>query len=149
MGVYSNTQIREAVKTGHIICEPFNPKHVAHASLDITLGYYYYRTERTGDHTLYNPFDELDVERYFSGPYVAIDHKDWCDGNGIKLLKGIPPNQPVIPLKPGERILAHTHEFFGIHPPGAYELKSRSSWAATVSPYVLTLAGLILAISTA
>lgn len=128
MGVFSNIQIREAIKDGHIICEPFNPKHVAHASLDITLGYYYYRTERTGDHTHYNPFDELDVERYFSGPYEAINHKDWCDENGIKPLYGIPLNHPVIPIKPGERILAHTHEFFGIHPPGAYELKSRSSW---------------------
>jgi deoxycytidine triphosphate deaminase len=104
VGVYSNTQIKNAFKEGHIICVPFNPKHVAHASLDVTLGYYYYKTERSGDRTVYNPFDEEDVYRYFDGPH------------------------PIIPLKPGERILAHTHEFFGINPPGAYELKSRSSW---------------------
>lgn len=128
MGVFSNTQIRQAVKENHILCRPFNPKHVSHASLDVTLGYYYYRTEKTGDQTVYNPFDEIDVDRYFDGPHKAVKHKDWCALNGRKLLKGIPPNHPVIPLKPNERILGHTHEFFGIKPPGAFELKSRSSW---------------------
>lgn len=128
MGVYSNTEIRRALKDGHIVCVPFTPRHVAHASLDVTLGNYYYRTERASDHTVYNPFDEGDVERYFSGPHIAVTHREWADDNGMKLLAGIPASHPVIPLKPGERILAHTHEFFGIKPPGAYELKSRSSW---------------------
>jgi deoxycytidine triphosphate deaminase len=128
MGVFSNIQIKRALSHGHIVCEPFNPKHIAHASLDVTLGYYYYRTERTGYHALYNPFDETDVNRYFDGPHEAVMHQDWCDKHGMKLLRGIPANHPVIALKPGERILAHTHEFFGINPPGALELKSRSSW---------------------
>ena len=128
MAVYSNVQIREAIKEGHIVCTPFNPKHVAHASLDVTLGYYYYRTERSKDHPVYNPFDEGDVNRYFEGWLKAEPHKKWCDENGVKPLKGIPLSHPVIPIRPGERILAHTHEFFGIKPPGAYELKSRSSW---------------------
>ena len=48
--------------------------------------------------------------------------------SGFKPLVGIPDDHPVIALKPGERILAHTHEFFGIKPPGACEVKSRSSW---------------------
>lgn len=128
MSVFSNTQILNAIKEGHIVCTPFNPKHVAHASLDVTLGHYYYRTERADDHTIYNPFDESDVKRYFQGALEAIDHKKWCDDYGLKPLNGIPLHHPVIPLKPGERILAHTHEFFGILPPGAFELKSRSSW---------------------
>lgn len=128
MGVLSNIQIRERFTAGAIVCVPFNPKHVAHASMDVTLGYYYYRTEHVGDHTMYNPFDEKDVNRYFDGPHKAIPHKEWAAVHGMKLLKGIPENHPVIALKPGERILAHTHEFFGIKPPGAYELKSRSSW---------------------
>jgi deoxycytidine triphosphate deaminase len=128
MAVYSNQQIAQALKEGQIVCTPFNPKHVSHASLDVTLGQYYYRTERADDHTIYNPFDEVDVQRYFEGAILAITHKKWCDENGLKLLRGIPANHPVIPLKPGERILAHTHEFFGIKPPGAFELKSRSSW---------------------
>jgi deoxycytidine triphosphate deaminase len=125
---YSNKQIREAIENGHILCHPFNPKHVAHASLDVTLGYYYYRIEKMNERTIYNPFDKEDVERYFDGPYKALPHEQWCKLNGFKPLNNIPPDHPVISLKPGERILAHTHEFFGIKPPGAYEVKSRSSW---------------------
>jgi deoxycytidine triphosphate deaminase len=128
MGVFSNTQIEEAIKNEHIVCAPFNPRHVSHASLDVTLGHYYYQTERAEDHPVYNPFDEIDVKRYFEGAKTAVPHKQWCDENGLKLLKGIPANHPIIPVRPGERILAHTHEFFGIKPPGACEVKSRSSW---------------------
>jgi deoxycytidine triphosphate deaminase len=128
MGVFSNLQIEDAIKSGHILCEPFNKKHVSHASLDVTLGHYYYRTEQAEGHPVYNPFDEGDVKRYFEGALAAVTHKEWCDQNGIKLLRGIPANHPVIPIRPGERILAHTHEFFGILPPGACEVKSRSSW---------------------
>lgn len=129
MGVYSNTQIRQAIKDGHIICRPFNDKYVSHASLDVTLGYYYYRIERMNERNIYNPFDREDVERYFDGPYKAVTHKQWCDINGVRPLVGIPDDHPVISIKPGERILAHTHEFFGILPPGAYDLRARSSWA--------------------
>lgn len=128
MSVYSNTQILQAVSSGHIVCVPFNPKHVSHASLDVTLGHYYYRTERSGHQRLYNPFDEADVMRYFGEQRQAVPHGEWCKENGFTPVKGIPLDHPIIALRPGERILAHTHEFFGITPPGAYELKSRSSW---------------------
>lgn len=126
--VYSNKQILGAVESGHIICTPFNPKHVSHASLDVTLGYHYYRIERMNERTIYNPFDREDVERYFDGPYKAMPHSEWAKLNGFKPVANIPLDHPVIALKPRERILAHTHEFFGILPPGAYEVKSRSSW---------------------
>lgn len=128
MGVYSNTQIRQAIEEGHIVCVPFEPKHVAHASMDVTLGYYYFQTDQSKKGYVYNPFDETDVRRYFGSPRQAVLHQDWCNQNGVRLLENIPSDHPVIPLRPGERILAHTHEFFGINPPGAYEIKSRSSW---------------------
>jgi len=128
MSVYSNTQIIQALDEGHIVCVPFDAKHVSQASLDITLGHNYFRTERTGDHTVYNPFDKQDVHRYFGQSKEAIPHEQWCRENGMLPLEGIPLDHPVIPLRPGERILAHSHEFFGILPPGACELKSRSSW---------------------
>jgi deoxycytidine triphosphate deaminase len=128
MSVYSNTQIRKAIDDGHIICHPFQKKHVSHASLDITLGYYYYRIEKMNERTVYNPFDKEDVERYFDGPYKALPHGEWCALNGFKPVNNIPLDHPVISLKPRERILAHTHEFFGILPPGACEVRSRSSW---------------------
>src|SRR3990167_2803968 len=99
MGVFSNTQILEAIGAGHIVCEPFVAKNVSHASLDVTLGHYYYRTERSKDHPVYNPFEKQDVERYFEGALKATSHKQWCDENGVKPLKGIPPNHPVIPIR--------------------------------------------------
>src|SRR3954465_12190917 len=128
MSVLSNTQIRQYLADDHIVCHPFNPQNVSHASLDVTLGYYYYRIEPANERTIYNPFDREDVERYFDGPYKAMPHSEWCALNGFKPIVGIPDDHPVIALKPGERILAHTHEFFGIKPPGACEVKSRSSW---------------------
>ena len=128
MAVYSNIQIKAAIDDGHILCHPFNPKHISHASLDVTLGHYYYRIERMNERTIYNPFDREDVERYFDGPYRAMPHGEWCKLNGFQPVNNIPLDHPVISLKPRERILAHTHEFFGIKPPGAYEVKSRSSW---------------------
>jgi len=128
VSVFSNTQIRAAIEQGHIICAPYEPKHVSEASLDITLGYHYYKTELQYTRTIYNPFDREDVERYFAGPYKAMPHAQWATLNGFLPVKNIPDEHPVIALKPGERILAHSHEFFGIKPPGACELKSRSSW---------------------
>jgi deoxycytidine triphosphate deaminase len=128
MAVYSNIQIQKAIDEEHIICHPFDPKHISHASLDVTLGYYFYRIERMNERTIYNPFDAEDVERYFDGPYKAMTHEEWCKLNGFRPVNNIPLDHPVISLKPRERILAHTHEFFGIKPPGAYEVKSRSSW---------------------
>lgn len=127
-GVYSNKQIKAAIKDGHIVCRPYNENHVAHASLDVTLGYYYYRTGQAKRGYIYNPFSAKDVDRYFGKIQQAVPHKDWCAENGVQLFDNIPPEHPVIPLRPGERILAHTHEFFGIKPPGAYMVKARSSW---------------------
>lgn len=130
MGVYSNTQITAAINDGTIVCVPFNPRHVSEASLDFTLGHYFYKQEDQAEHSgVYNPFDESDVARYFKGPLAAIPHKEWCDKNGLKPFDNIPLDHPIIVLRPGERILAHTHEFVGIRAHGgACEVKSRSSW---------------------
>lgn len=130
MGVYSNTEIMSAVDDGTIVCVPFNPRHVSEASLDFTLGHYFYKQEYQPEASgIYNPFDEGDVSRYFKGPLEAIPHQEWCEKNDKELFTNIPPDHPIIVLQPGERILAHTHEFVGIRAHGgASEVKSRSSW---------------------
>lgn len=129
MSVYSNTEILTAVNDGTIVCVPFTPDNVSEASLDFTLGHYFYKQEFEEDARVYNPFDESDVARYFKGPLVAQAHKEWCDKNGYQLFANIPEDHPIIVLRPGERILAHTHEFVGIRTHGgACEVKSRSSW---------------------
>lgn len=129
MSVYSNTEIKAAVEDQTIVCVPFNSNNVSEASLDFTLGHYFYKQEYEEDNKVYNPFDKGDVSRYFKGPLEAMTHKDWCDKYGYKLFKNIPADHPIIVLRPGERILAHTHEFVGIRTHGgAAEVKSRSSW---------------------
>lgn len=128
MAVYSNTQIKQAINYGHIILHPYKEANIAGSSVDVTLGHYYFRTERAIDKTIYNPFDEVDVNRYFGKVQKAIPHKKWCDEMGAKPLKGIPLNHPVIPIGPGERILGHTHEFVGIKAPGTSTMQARSTW---------------------
>ena len=130
MSVYSNTEIKAAIQDKTIVCVPFSERHVSEASLDFTLGHYFYKQEYQPEATgVYNPFDQEDVKRYFKGPLEAMPHKEWCDKHGLKLFENIPENHPIVVLRPGERILAHTHEFVGIRSHGgACEVKSRSSW---------------------
>lgn len=129
MSVYSNTDIEAAIANDTIVSVPYNPSNVSEASLDFTLGHYFYKQEYEEDNKVYNPFDRNDVARYFKGPLEAMVHKDWCDKYGYKLFDNIPADHPIIVLRPGERILAHTHEFIGIRTHGgAAEVKSRSSW---------------------
>lgn len=130
MGVYSNTEITAAIDDGRIVCVPFDPTHVSEASFDFTLGHYFYKQEYQPEASgVYNPFDETDVARYFKGPLEAIPHAEWCEKNGMQKFANIPDDHPIIVLRPGERILGHTHEFVGIRAHGgACEVKSRSSW---------------------
>lgn len=129
MSVYSNTEIKAAISDGTIVCVPYNEKHVSEASLDFTLGHYFYKQEYREDNRVYNPFDKGDVNGYFKGPLEAMPHQQWSDKYGYQLFENIPADHPIIVLRPGERILAHTHEFVGIRAHGgASEVKSRSSW---------------------
>ena len=129
MGVYSNTEIKQAITDGVIVSVPYNEAHVSEASLDFTLGHYFYKQEVNEESLVYNPFDKNEVARYFKGPLEAMSHQDWCKKNNYNLFENIPANHPIIVLQPGERILAHTHEFVGIRAQGgACEVKSRSSW---------------------
>jgi dCTP deaminase len=128
VSVYSNVQIRKAIQDGHIVFHPYLDKHIAGSSVDVTLGNWYYRTERPSEGGFYNPFDEEAVQRYFGAAQKADTHKDWATKHGRKLFKNIPPDQPIIVLRPGERILAHTHEFIGIKAPGTSTMQARSTW---------------------
>lgn len=129
MAVFSNVEIKQAIQDETIVCLPYTPAHLAEASLDITLGYYYFKQEFENSSHVYNPFDARDVKRYFRGPLEAEPHQQWCDKNKHLPFANIPPQHPIIVLRPGERILAHTHEFVGIRPHGgACEIRSRSSW---------------------
>lgn len=127
-GVYSNTQIIEAIELGHIVFHPFQPEHINGSSVDVTLGEWYYRTDASDTASVYNPFDKNEVENYFGQPQQAVIHSEWCQQNNMPAFNNIPDDQPIIVLEPGERILAHTQEFIGILPPGTTSMQSRSTW---------------------
>lgn len=129
MSVYSNKQIKKAIKAGHIVFHPYIEEHIAGSSIDVTLGNWYFRTERPSEGGFYNPFDKKAVAGYFGGgPYQAEAHHEWAKKHGRRLFANIPPKHPIIVLRPGERILAHTHEFIGIKAPGTSTLQARSTW---------------------
>ena len=127
-GVFSDIEIIDAIKRGHIVIYPLVKKNIMGSSVDVTLGHWFYTTELTKNRNFYNPFDKKDVKSYFGEPKKAIVHKKWCDQQKRQPFEGIPLNHPIIVLNPGERILAHTHEFIGINPPGTTEMRARSSW---------------------
>jgi deoxycytidine triphosphate deaminase len=129
VGIYSNLEIEDAIESGHIICTPFDNSNVNQASLDVTLGYHFYRLKPRLGGAVYNSFDETQVKEHFDGPYKALPHKVWCDKFGLSRFKNIPDDHPIIVLGPGERVLVNTHEFVGIKPPGTFQIKARSTWA--------------------
>jgi len=130
-GVYSNTEIIEALESGHIVQYPSAPELINGSSVDVRLGYNFYVTDQsTQREGLYNPFDEEDVKRYFGESLVAMplrEHDSVRKKLSLQSLKGIDPDHPIIILRPGERILGHTHEFIGIKAPGTTSMQAKSS----------------------
>lgn len=130
-GVFSNTEIIQAIEDGHIIQYPSAPELINGSSVDVRLGYNFYVTDRsTKQEGLYNPYDEEDVERYFGEPLIARplrDHEGLHRKLGLETLKGIDPDHPLIILRPHERILGHTHEFIGIDETGTSSMWAKST----------------------
>ena len=119
MGVYSNQEILADIDSGNIYIDPFNEKHLNTTSYDVTLGSYFYKSGNEADAspTIYNPYDEEAVAEHFGELMQAEplrEHTRVIRTLGLTAIKNIPDEHPVIILRPGERILAHTHEFIGI-----------------------------------
>lgn len=131
-GVYSNIQMKKAIERGHIVQYPPAPELINASSIDVRLGHHFYRTDiPNGDEPrLYNPFDEEDIKRYFGEPLEAQPLRELGTLQkelGLTALANIDPDQPVILMRPGERILAHTHEFIGIRAPGTSSMQAKST----------------------
>lgn len=127
--IYSNKQIKEAVDEGHIIVHPFNPKNIAGSSLDVCLGEWYFTPGADTSEDTYNPNSGKSVKTFFGEPKKAMKHSEWCKENKKPAFKGIPADQQIIVIPPGERFICHTEEFVGILPPGTTKMHARSSWA--------------------
>lgn len=126
-GVYSDTEIIGAIRRGQIICHPLVPANINGSSLDVTLGGAGFWVANANKSLWYNPRDEEQVKRFFRFE-LPTRHDEFSWQNGIAMMPSVPPHAMVIPFYPGQRILAHTHEFVGILPPGTTSMQSRSTW---------------------
>lgn len=127
-GVYSDREIKHALARGHIRIFPFEEENLSGTSYDVRLGEYFFTTDRIQNKPVYNPHDEEDVRRYFEyEAKQALPHAQLCQKRGLELFANIPEDHPLILLNPHERILAHTHEFIGINPPGTSQMQARST----------------------
>ena len=149
MGVYSNRQIFEAYENEHIVIDPFNPKHVNGSSYDVLLGQYFYHSGYTPDKVsedkqqetveFFNGFDEASTMAHFGtvmegtplrehrSVLERLDPQVYDEEGNEVALKNLSADQDIIILRPGERILAHTHEFIGIRAPGTTSMQARST----------------------
>ncbi len=62
----------------------------------------------TGEHLLFNPYDEQDVLRVWGEPQIAESFEQFQQRTKGPPLRGIKPTDEVIFLRPMETILAHT-----------------------------------------
>jgi dCTP deaminase len=125
--VFTNKDIRNGLRTGDLFIHPFVDEHVNTGSYDITLGKYFYRTNRSTHHTYFNPFSKTDADRYFGEPLSAVIHEQYIEEHGRQPFENIPLDHEVIVLAPGERILGHSHEFAGVVKNSIPQLQARSS----------------------
>ncbi len=124
--VYSDYDIATAIENGHIVVYP-KPHRINGASVNVTLGEWFFTTDKDSGSMYYNPFSAESVTNYFGEPKRAIEHGIWAKKNHTQLFDGIESDRKIIVLRPGERILCHTQEFIGINPPGAMMIKARST----------------------
>lgn len=140
MTVLSDTEILNRLDNGQVVMFPETRANIRGSSVDLTLGRYFWRCRNDLSGGVLNPFSKESVSRYFAGPHRLKDYAAVYRKIGAPLyhgllpepspglFEGIPDDWPVLVLRPRERVLAHTHEFFGTHPPGTCEMRARSTW---------------------
>ncbi len=127
----SRNAIKKHMRDGNIIISPFKDANLANCSYDVCLGKYFYREKPPKEsYTIYNPYNEKDVERVWGTEHeVAQPLKKWelMHGKHNSLSAGIDKNDLVIWLAPQETILGHTEEFIGGQKVINTMMKARSS----------------------
>ncbi len=123
----SDRKILQHKRAGNIVIEPYNRKHLATSSYDVTLGENYYR-EQTTDHRIYNIWDDKAVKEAWGKSEVAQEARLVLPWNGRRWSwRNIRPTDHIILLEPGETILGHTQEFIGGRNCITTMMKARSS----------------------
>lgn len=130
-GMLSNSQIFTAIDGGLVVIHPLVRENVRKASIDLTLGEWYYPTQqgRRAVRGVFNPFDKGDVDRYYGvEPRRAAPWSEYPESIDGPLV-GVPEDHPIILVPARACILAHTHEFAGAMAElGTTMMKARSTW---------------------
>jgi dCTP deaminase len=108
----SNKAILEQISKGTIIIDPFDPKNLATASYDVTLGPHYWRKKPAVGQNVLNMYDESQVRAQWE-LHQARRAEDVQKELGIQLGKGIGLDDLIIMTYPCEMILCHTSEYIG------------------------------------
>jgi dCTP deaminase len=109
--ILSNLTIIREIVNKKIIIEPFLFSNLSNCSYDVTLGRTFYRFNTTPG--LWNIYNELEINKacvLLQAPKAKVLFN--YDENKEQL-KNIDPEDYIIILAPGERILAHTNEAIG------------------------------------
>lgn len=100
----SDRRIRQAMDAGNIVIEPFEPRQLGTNSYDVRLGEFYFEPNRNMQTVSF--LSEEQTRRFWGEPIRA-------DG--------------VIPVRPGDTILAHTMEIVGGRNGFTTSMRARSS----------------------
>lgn len=120
----SDKRILEEMKSGNIVIDPFDKGSLGTASYDLRLGDWYYRSQGNNGLTIYNPWSEDDVRKFWGEPQEAKPSRDIFKNH---LPDGIKEEDKVIIIYPNELLLCHTDEFIGYQKTGTTMMKARSS----------------------
>ncbi|MDQ5943380.1 MAG: dCTP deaminase [Patescibacteria group bacterium] len=126
-GIAGDAEIVAAVNSGLFVIDPFEEMLLGSSSYDVRLGGNFWVAEQVGHKVDFSPYDEDEVRSYYSGPYQAVTHAQWCEDHQRHPFSGIADDEQIIVLKPGECILAHTLEFIGAVCGATTMMKARSS----------------------
>lgn len=125
-GIFNKLEIQAARERGQITIEPFRPELLQTSSVDVTVGEWYWVFQEPPEGFI-NPYDPDMIKRCFKGPYQGMRASEWAAKRKREPLVGIAPDQKIIEVRPGERILAHTHEFIGIRNGGTTKMQAKST----------------------
>lgn len=126
-GVAGDAEIVAAMNSGLFVIDPFEEALLGSSSYDVRLGGNFWVAEQVGHRVDFSPYDEEEVRSYYSGPYKAVTHAQWCEDHQRHPFSGISEDELIIVLKPGECILAHTVEYIGAAYGATTMMKARSS----------------------
>lgn len=126
-GVLSNTDILNGLETGDVVMSDFKPENLNGSSYDVTLGEYFYTTDKVQRLRTLNTRSESSISQHFEGPHQAITNAAWAEKYHRRPFPNIGLDEKIIVLEPGERILAHTEEFIGAVGDKTTQMQSRST----------------------